>query len=601
LQKVQYLNYARFSRISHTAKYAAFFKIEQALILNFLQSRLIETFYDALIFVCFIDEKDILIMRTCVSPKGNFIWAVHKPSFSVKNLRQKKDLTSLGIIEGNGSHDNHANFPEKDIRASNADPVFEISNAFPFRGVTYINTRWADENATDPVGRIRLPGPEKVSFSPVISACRQGQPVSDKEKKAIFKALAKPLRLALAETGTDPDDLVVLACMACDFVFDPGSGLPQGLVFSKQSDGRIRPKIYDGTLFEVIANNPHLPEVYREAMVLRPGVQGANPVVGEYISPQGSTHVYEYLRANSYIPWGHYAANMAEDSIRYSVDDLGAEDMRGMRHLYYQRTYVRLAQDLGIETGSFQKTLTQNQLETLRLKILGFLADEEKRRALTFNRTLWGWNYGFDFAPTKYRLHASHQQIHQQYAMIPKNFEIQKAEEKEITPYAIGDLVADFVSEYRKKTGTCFFNAYLAAIENNRRIKPSENGEHSLVIYSDENVIAFVPKAQTSQWELQVMSTKQVGNILEADIAMRNSLDTAILTAAKALSSLGAKMITFYEISTRIDIENNGQRLLYVLLPRLPESPGAFSESQLRWINGHYPEDFATACRAAME
>jgi len=37
--------------------------------------------------------------------------------------------------------------------------------------------------------------------------------------------------------------------------------------------------------------------------------------------------------------------------------------------------------------------------------------------------------------------------------------------------------------------------------------------------------------------------------------------------------------------------------LLYAFLPRLPESPGAFSEAQLRWINGHYPEDFAAACR----
>jgi len=37
--------------------------------------------------------------------------------------------------------------------------------------------------------------------------------------------------------------------------------------------------------------------------------------------------------------------------------------------------------------------------------------------------------------------------------------------------------------------------------------------------------------------------------------------------------------------------------LLYAFLPRLPESPGAFSEAQLRWINGHYPEDFAASCR----
>ena len=40
-----------------------------------------------------------------------------------------------------------------------------------------------------------------------------------------------------------------------------------------------------------------------------------------------------------------------------------------------------------------------------------------------------------------------------------------------------------------------------------------------------------------------------------------------------------------------------GQHLLYAFLPRLPESPGAFSEAQLRFINGHYPEDFAAVCR----
>jgi hypothetical protein len=39
------------------------------------------------------------------------------------------------------------------------------------------------------------------------------------------------------------------------------------------------------------------------------------------------------------------------------------------------------------------------------------------------------------------------------------------------------------------------------------------------------------------------------------------------------------------------------QHVLYCFLPKLPESPGAFSEAQLRWINGHYPEDFAIACR----
>ncbi|MCF8036894.1 MAG: hypothetical protein K9K62_08490, partial [Desulfobacteraceae bacterium] len=37
---VQYLRYAQFLRISRTAKYAAFFEIAQALILNFLRRHL---------------------------------------------------------------------------------------------------------------------------------------------------------------------------------------------------------------------------------------------------------------------------------------------------------------------------------------------------------------------------------------------------------------------------------------------------------------------------------------------------------------------------------------------------------------------------------
>jgi hypothetical protein len=39
-QKVQYLRYAQFLRISCTAKYSAFFEITQALILNFLRLHL---------------------------------------------------------------------------------------------------------------------------------------------------------------------------------------------------------------------------------------------------------------------------------------------------------------------------------------------------------------------------------------------------------------------------------------------------------------------------------------------------------------------------------------------------------------------------------
>jgi hypothetical protein len=63
---------------------------------------------------------------------------------------------------------------------------------------------------------------------------------------------------------------------------------------------------------------------------------------------------------------------------------------------------------------------------------------------------------------------------------------------------------------------------------------------------------------------------------------------------------MGAKMIASFEVAKRFDDADKDQRLLYVFLPRIPQSPGGFSESQLRWITGHYPEDFAAACRGAM-
>ncbi len=118
-----------------------------------------------------------------------------------------------------------------------------------------------------------------------------------------------------------------------------------------------------------------------------------------------------------------------------------------------------------------------------------------------------------------------------------------------------------------------------------------------LIVYEDDRVILFVPKAQTSQWELQLMTKAPVGNILEADAATRTAIDRAIFYAVHTLGAMGARMITGIEISKRFDAPKLDQRLIYCFLPRLPESPGAFSETQLRWINGHYPEDFAAVCR----
>ena len=163
--------------------------------------------------------------------------------------------------------------------------------------------------------------------------------------------------------------------------------------------------------------------------------------------------------------------------------------------------------------------------------------------------------------------------------------------------YACGDLIASFAEDYQKINQASFFDAYLKAIKTNRRMDNREDLNQSLIVYEDESVMVFVPKAQTSQWELQMMTVKPVGNILEADLKTRKSLDKGMYIAVKSLSLLGAKMITSIEFSKQLDHFESDQRLLYSFLPRLPESPGAFSEAQLRWINGHYPEDFAAACR----
>jgi hypothetical protein len=407
----------------------------------------------------------------------------------------------------------------------------------------------------------------------------------------------------VAKTSTDPKDLVRLARLSCEFILDKSSGRPIGLHYRKGNGNAMRPVIYDHVLYETIANNGFLPNDYKRVMVLKPGVQGGSEIVGEAgdAAAGGTAHVFEYLRRNSYIPWGHYAANMADGAIRYRVRDLSAEDMAALRHLYYQRTYVRLAQELGIAGKVPRRQLTGDELENVRVRILEVLKSREIAENLTFTRTLWGWNFGFDYAPSGYRLHASHQQIHQQFAMIPGTVAARGMGCDLLPSYACGDLIADFIQAYRKETGKSFFESYQLAIRNNRRMDGAKN-PRSLVIYEDTNVMLFVPKAQTSQWEVQLMTIKPVGNILEADAPTRASLDMAMRLGVQALEQMGAKMITSIEYSKPFNAGANAddQRLLYAFLPRLPESPGAFSEAQLRWINGHFPEDFAEACRQAL-
>lgn len=540
-----------------------------------------------------------LELRTCVAPEGRFLYGIHQPHFDAVNLREEDYIMPLGLVTYGRPHLNHANFPPHDVHEPGADTIYEIPNPFPFRGVTYICRSWAEQHAAHPQS-IAIATPTPVSLHRSI---RDGLGESCDTPDAverIFANLPMALQLAVATTSTDPHDLVLLAKSCCHMIVDETTGRPLGLEYENGSSGLPRPRILDEHLFDAVANNPHLPDDYKQAMVLRPGVQGGNEIVGEWRTGDG--HVFEYLRRNSYIPWGHYAANMAHDAVRYSMGSLTMDDITGMRHLYYQRTYVRLAADLQAAPLPRRQCLSVTSLEHLRRSLEKMITAEGGHRPLPFNATLWGWNYGFDYAPSGYRLHASHQQIHQQFAMVASRVPVTDSDVcGEIPGYACGDMVRDFIAEYRHRSGADFFDSYLQAMRTNKRLDGCDDKPADLIVYEDEHVILFVPKAQTSQWELQLMPLTAVGNILETDTDLRIALDRGLFIAMGILTAMGAAMITVCEYSKRFDERDTGQHLLYDFLPRIPQSPGAFSEAQLRWINGHFPEDFALACRMRLD
>ncbi len=530
--------------------------------------------------------------RTCVAPSGEFIYGIHKPSFAALNLRENDYIATLGHDSDQTEVGNADNFPGNNVRVSSATWVFEIPNAFPFMGTTYIVASNADR-------MIQNANPFKGEEECCPESVLKQQP-HHMEEVAVGR-LPRALLLALAKTSTDPQVLAKLARLSCRFVYETSTSVPSGMAYEKTKGRALLPAISDIHLFDVVSNNPFLPDAYKQKMVLVPGVQGSSPIVGEY--SQGGAHIWEYLRENSYIPWGHYAANMAQDAIRYKVESLTSQDVEGLRHLYYQRIYVQLATEAGIAVPAKRRSLTRTELEGLRVSLAHKIEQLNKQgRSLPFNATIWGQNFGFDLSPSGHRLNASHQQIHQQFALVPASVDVFRGGENELAEgtvgaYAQGDLVAQFAGEYKEKTDKDFFETYLKAIRSNRRLDGRPDKESDLIFCQDENVIAFVPKAQRSQGEVQIMTKKRCGNIVEADAKTRDSLDRAILVAMKALECLGAEMITAFEISKRFDDPDHDQRLIYCFLPKHPQSPGGFSEFQQRWIINHYPEDFARVCR----
>jgi len=523
--------------------------------------------------------------RTSVTPERKFLVGLHRPTYTVVNLRENDRKSVLGHTEDGAVLDNRTNFPPGDVRVPAGKRIYEIPNAFPFRGTTFIDSERADRMAADPAA-IGLPPAQDCSVRKILL-----RHVDRDLQQAVLRELPSQVLYGLAATSTDPEELVQLANNCCRIEHDD-RGKPLGLRYLKGDNGKPRQDIDDFELFETIANNPYLPDPYKEVMVLRPGIQGDSEIVGEWKS--GNSHVFEYLRSNSYIPGGHFAPNMADNAIRYRTTDLSPEDMQGLRHLYYQRIYCTVAEKTDVPVKIRRRKLSVEELEELRRKVLDSVNEQTERLA-----SLWGWNFGYDFSSSGYRLHASHQMIHQQCAVVPEWVATTDGTGN-ISSYSCGDLVADVIEWYHRSTGSDFFTDYLAALEGNERTD-RKTGEQSLVVWEDENVVLFVPKAQISQWELQLMtkacsSQGPVGNVLEADTCTRQSLDRGILLAQHIFSGLQARMVTSIEYSKRVGL-HNGQRLMYSFLPKLPWAMGAFSEAQLRFICGHYPEDFAACCR----
>ncbi|MDO9264450.1 MAG: hypothetical protein Q7U02_10830 [Desulfosalsimonadaceae bacterium] len=232
-------------------------------------------------------------LRTCVHPSGHFIYGIHKPGFRVTNLRKNNYVDALGLDDDSRPFTNQGNFPFGDVEEPHADPIFEIPNAFPFRGVTYIAKSWADGKAKNPLS-ISLPEPASMSFTDTIGQWFGEKGLSPEKLDAVFETLPNPLQLALAATSTDADDLVRLARLSCEFIYDETSQRPIGLRYRTVKENLMRPAIKDHTLYETVANNRFLPDDYKRVMVLRPGVQGGSEIVGETgdMDTGGSSHVF---------------------------------------------------------------------------------------------------------------------------------------------------------------------------------------------------------------------------------------------------------------------------------------------------------------------
>lgn len=69
-------------------------------------------------------------LQSCVTPAGEFVYGIHKPSYAVTNLRQETSHAVLGADEDDAPVGNSRNLPEDNIQVENADWIYEIPNPF---------------------------------------------------------------------------------------------------------------------------------------------------------------------------------------------------------------------------------------------------------------------------------------------------------------------------------------------------------------------------------------------------------------------------------------------------------------------------------------
>ena len=146
---------------------------------------------------------------------------------------------------------------------------------------------------------IRLPEPVPTSMTDFLSKILHSKGLSKDSVNESFADLPETVLLALASTSTDSDDLIRLAELSCEFVYDREGKLPIGLRYEVDAKGRHRPRILHPDLFEAMANNTYLPDIYKEVMVLRPGAQGDSEIVGECVGGSvacGAHRLWRHLK-----------------------------------------------------------------------------------------------------------------------------------------------------------------------------------------------------------------------------------------------------------------------------------------------------------------